>query len=80
MQEIKRTYRFSKDYIHAKTQSLSTVSCDVEVDYDTRAYFIDHGAAHIAGGSGHDYNLPKMIATAEMHIEVLAFLRDEFSK
>jgi hypothetical protein len=50
------------------------------VDYDTKAYFIDHGAAHIAGGSGHDYNLPKMIATAEMHIEVLAFLRDEFSK
>jgi hypothetical protein len=79
MKEVKRTFLFEKEYIHPHSNTAATVSCEVEVDYDKSTFFVHHGAAHICGGHSASYNLPKMQATADMHIEVLEFIKEQFN-
>jgi hypothetical protein len=80
MKEIKRTYKFERVYLHGLNGQNATVSCEVEIDYDKKMFFIDNITTHHLNGSGYEYNIPKIEATIEMHLDVCRFIQSELGE
>ena len=78
MKEIKRTYKFERSYLHGLNGQNASVTCEVEVDYERKSFFVHNLTTHHLNTSGNDYNLPKIRATIEMHLDVVEFLEREF--
>ena len=80
MKEVKRTYKFEREYTHGLTGHPATVSCEIEIDYEKKQWYIDNITAHAFTGSGWSTNLPKIKATIEMHLDVIEFAMRELDE
>jgi hypothetical protein len=79
MKEIKRTYKFERTYTHGLNGHDATVFCEVEVDREKKVFFVNNLTTHHLNGAGYEYNIPKIKATIEMHLDVAEFLEREFA-
>jgi hypothetical protein len=78
MQEVKRTFRFTRDYINNVGKPASVVT-EIEVDFDKKSFFIDNLTTHDFRGYATRDNLPKMIATLELQLEATNELQQLFN-
>jgi hypothetical protein len=51
----------------------------VEVDKEKKVFFVNNLTTHHLNGAGYEYNIPKIKATIEMHLDVAEFLEREFA-
>lgn len=73
----KETLKFTKDYKHGITGDTAQVDAEVTIDYKRGTFFIDQGSMHLPEGFGRGIQLPKMIATCELLVEICEFVEAE---
>lgn len=73
----KETLKFTREYTHGLTGSLALVDAEVTIDYRKNTFYVEPGSMHIPDGFGMAKQLPKMIATAELLLEITEFVEAE---
>lgn len=78
MQEVKRTYRFEREYLNHRSEN-SKVVTEVEVDFSNKTFFIDNVTTHNFHGHCADSHLPKMVASLEIQLEAIYAVQELLS-
>lgn len=73
----KETLKFTREYTHGITGGMAHVDAEVTIDYRKNSFFVEPGSMHIPDGFGRAIHLPKMIATAELLLEITEFVESE---
>ena len=73
----KETLKFTKEYTHGVTGDVAFVDAEVTVDYKRGTFYVDVGSFHIPVGFGKAIKLPKMVASADLLLEIAEFVEAE---